>query len=196
MKYDEENGKDKASKMNREGRLIMTISRLLQEKENYTHEISLLVSILIRYPQISSLNYDPHGEMIRFGFLISEEISTERVLGFKQLLKSSLEAFHHLDGSEDFHVEVNVQSVDKITSMEISLYISTLSRDEISLLVLLLQDAFANHLVMDIHDPTIEEEMQLQEEIIDSMLMDLQSGTHDRNFIAFREEGRVMVFNK
>ncbi len=196
MKYDEENGKDKASKMNREGRLIMTISRLLQEKENYTHEISLLVSILIRYPQISSLNYDPHGEMIRFGFLISEEISTERVLGFNQLLKSSLEAFHHLDGSEDFHVEVNVQSVDKITSMEISLYISTLSRDEISLLVLLLQDAFANHLVMDIHDPTIEEEMQLQEEIIDSMLMDLQSGTHDRNFIAFREEGRVMVFNK
>jgi hypothetical protein len=44
----------------------MTISRLLQEKENYTHEISLLVSILIRYPQISSLHYDPHQEMIQF----------------------------------------------------------------------------------------------------------------------------------
>jgi hypothetical protein len=112
------------------------------------------------------------------------------------LLTNSLEVFHHLDGSEDIKVKVVVQNVEKITSLEISLNTNTLSRDEISLLVMLLQDAFTNHLVMDMHDPSIEEEMQLQEEIIDSMLMDLQTGAHDRNFIAYREEGRVMVFNK
>ena len=174
----------------------MTISRLLQEKENYTHEISLLVSILIRYPQISSLHYDPHQEMIQFGFLVSEEISKERILDFEKILNSSLEAFHHLDCNDDVLLEIAVQHMENVTSIEISRNVNTLTRDEISLLVMLLQDAFTHHLVMDIHDPTMDEEQQLQEEIIDSMLMDLQAGAHDRNFIAYREEGRVMVFNK
>jgi hypothetical protein len=48
----------------------MTISRLLQQKKKTIHhEISLLVSILIRYPQVSSLNYDPHQEIDTFRFL-------------------------------------------------------------------------------------------------------------------------------
>jgi len=174
----------------------MTISRLLQDKENYTNEISLLVSILLRYPQISSLNFDPHLHMLRFAFMVSENIPEEQLREFQHRLETSLEAFHHLDDHKEAVFEIVFKNMNAITCIEISRHLENLSQEEISLIVMLLQDAFSNHLVMDFHDSALDEDLQLQEELIDTMLLDLKDNTKDRNFIAYREEGRVMVFNK
>jgi hypothetical protein len=183
-------------KQKRGGKQIMTINRLLQqEKENYTNEVSLLVSILIRFPQVSSLNFDPHKHLLRFSFIVAEEISEESTRGFEQLLKTSLDAFHFLDETDDPHLEIIWRNVDAMTSIEINRRVDSLTQEEISLMVMLLQDAFST-IVMDVDVNIQDDELHLQEEIIDSMLLDVKTNLKDRNFIAYREEGRVMVFNK
>jgi hypothetical protein len=42
----------------------------------------------------------------------------------------------------------------------------------------------------------VEEDLLVQEEIIDEMLQDVKDCRQDKNIVAFREEGRVVVFNK
>ncbi len=174
----------------------MIINRLLQEKENYNNEISLLVSILIRYPQISSLNYDNEKDILRFSFLANHVYDSRWIDDFKQRIENSLEAFHGSNGMDDVHFELDCQSIHDVTRFELTRNVTSLSQEEISLLVMLFEDAFRDNLVMDRNDSLVDEDMQIQEEIIDSMLHDLQGGSKDRNFIAYREEGRLLVFNK
>ena len=55
---------------------------------------------------------------------------------------------------------------------------------------------FNQNLVSEKNDSLMEEDLLMQEELIEHMLENLKISSPEKNLIAFREEGRVLVFNK
>ena len=59
-----------------------------------------------------------------------------------------------------------------------------------------MQQHFSDYLLADDNESFLEEDLELQEEMIGHMLENIKGTTIGKKLIAFREEGRVLVFNK
>jgi len=64
------------------------------------------------------------------------------------------------------------------------------------MILALAAEAFGKDLVVDRLPDVEHDELAAQEELIEEMLEDLRESPHEPNLIAFREEGRVLVFNQ
>jgi hypothetical protein len=173
----------------------MAIGAKSHDKENVTNGISLMVSILVRYPEISALYFDPKSHTLKFTFLVMGSMSSDRKADFQHILNLSLDVFHRIDGNKKHKTNIRFEDFDDVTRIEIIRNTETLSQEEISMIIQLVESNFPDKLVVDRNETMMEEDLLLQEEIIDTMLLDLKTHTQERNFIAYREDGRVMVFN-
>jgi|GEM_PF-484486 len=161
-----------------------------------TDSIGLLISILVRYPEVGAINYDADRQILRFTFMLAPPEEGKDLQGFGKKLKQALEAYNYLEDRKAQVVELKVHHHEEIYSLEVHRDVHTLSRDEIGLIVNLVREAFDQYLMAETNDSLLEEDLLLQEEIIERMLEKVRGSAPKRHLIAFREEGRVMVFNK
>ncbi|MBE3571456.1 MAG: hypothetical protein IMW95_00655 [Moorella humiferrea] len=158
--------------------------------------IGLLISILVRYPEVATINYEPDEQLLRFTFMLSEPITGEKMEKFAEKFRKSLEVYNYLENREARIIDLKYTPYDQLTSLEVQRDVATLSRDEIDLIIALVREGFNSTLVAENNDNIMEEELMIQEELIDRMLESVRGTVPERRLIAFREEGRVMVFNK
>lgn len=87
---------------------------------------------------------------------------------------------------------------DSVSIVEISRDVATLTQEEISLIIELARAALGPDLITEGagEEGEFEEELVYQDEMIATMLDDLRESVQQRKLIGFREEGRVLVFNK
>lgn len=165
-------------------------------KEQGNDGVNLLVSILVRYPEISSLNIIPTSQTLKITFLLSRIISAAEFNAVRQRLSKSIEAFNMLEGRSDIQLQIEQSTYEHITLLTVARDMPSLSQEEIALLIATLQEQFGDALVTDSHEPVVDEELAVQEEMIQSMLDNVRVQNTKRRLIAIREEGRVMVFDK
>lgn len=165
-------------------------------EENISRSVGLLISMLVRYPEIGTINFDPQKETLKFTFLLTKLLRDTEYEGWEQRLRSSLEAYWYLDNKPVTSFAVNRSSFGKITVLELVRDVGTLTQEEIALVVAIMRDQFGPLLVADHNESLLEEDLLIQEELIEEMLEDLRDAHPQKNLIAFREEGRVLVFNK
>ncbi|MBX6722516.1 MAG: hypothetical protein IRY92_04630, partial [Dactylosporangium sp.] len=158
--------------------------------------VNLLISMLVRYPEVTSLNYDPATNRMRFTFLSPKELPAEQVAGLAQRVRESVDAYTRLENIEWRHVQLTHEVLEGITVLEFERDVESLTLGEISLVIALLGDELEGGLLAEGPESPVEEEEQThQEEIIESLLDDLRATSDAQRLIAFREEGRVLVFN-
>ena len=85
---------------------------------------------------------------------------------------------------------------DGLTFLEIIRNIESLTQEEIALITGVIREFFEEYLLLDQEDTLQEEDTVLQEEMIEHMLEDLKDSRQEKRLIGFREEGRVLVFNR
>jgi len=158
--------------------------------------ISLLISILVRYPEIGTINFNPRNHTLKFIFLLTKVLSDADFLRFKEKVILSLETLGYLENRRADTINLEKSVFEGITQIEVIRDVDSLTREEISLIIQLFRQEFPHNLVTDHNDNLLEEDLQVQEELIENMLEDLRIAGNEKNFIAFREEGRVLVFNK
>lgn len=166
-----------------------------RERENVADGVGLLISILIRYPEVSTINFDPEQQVLRFNFIASGIINAENMDLFSNTLLNSIEALNELDNKKTVLSMINYQVCGNFTMIEIQRDVETLMREEIALIVALFRQNLENDLVTDDNNSLYEEDLLIQEEIIDHMLETIKRSNSDKKLFAFREEGRVLVFN-
>ena len=159
--------------------------------------VSLLISILVRYPEVGSLHYDPQEQAMRFTFLLAQALSEADFAQLEQRLAGSLDALSYLESRppRQFRLERSVLG-DHLTMIEMHRDVGSLTQEEISLVITLIRSTFRQELIIDPGDSLYEDELALQDEMIEQMLEDLRDSRSDRRLVAFREEGRVLVFNQ
>lgn len=158
--------------------------------------VSLLVSVLLRYPEVGSVDFDPADQTLKFTFLFHRSPGRRRVRRLTALLQDSLRVMHQLENHKPRTIRVESVEDSQLTVLSVLRDVATLSQSEIFLVVNILREHCSGLLVSDQQEMMPEEDMVVQEEIIAEMLEDVRSHQQHHNLTAFREDGRVIVFNK
>jgi len=170
--------------------------RYRQDSGELCDSIGLLISILVRYPEIGTVKFSPQSQTLKLSFILSRLISNEEYQIFTERLCTSLEAYNMLEAQTDVIINTSYDQYEQIGVLEIDRDVHTLSRTEISLIITIIKDHFEGNLVIDKNDSLLEEDLLVQEELIENMLEHLKGVRYEKNLIGIREDGRVMVFNK
>jgi len=164
--------------------------------EEISNGVNLLISILISYPEISTVSFDPQYNHIKLKLMLSAIPSENEFSIIKHLLIDSIAVYNMLEGLPLKTSEIHLDTHDKVAILSIIRDINTLSLDELTLIITLLRENLANYLILEYHIPLSQEDLLSQEEIIETMLENMQAHRLLYSLLAIRENGRVLVFNK
>ncbi|MDI6871321.1 MAG: hypothetical protein QME79_08195 [Bacillota bacterium] len=166
------------------------------EPEGLQNSVGLLISILVRYPEVGTVKYQPEEKSLRFTFMISGLVDEDTFRTFANRLRESLLTFSFVGGRRMRVCLLEKTEYNGFTLIELHRDVESLSREEISLIASLLGESFADRVVREAQEPLLEEDQLYQEELIEHMLDDIRQGQVTKDLIGFRENGRVFVFDK
>lgn len=155
------------------------------------NQIDLLISILVRFPQIGSVHYEPDTKALRLVFLIR---GTHRDFQpFGERFRLHLALFHQLR-----QVDVAVASLNRIanepmTSIEVVRDVTSVCLAELNLIVELINDYYGDCVVYEGHE-IVEEDKAEHNIIIESLLNSGPLRCLER-LTGFRDSGRVLVYS-
>jgi hypothetical protein len=158
--------------------------------------VGLLISMLVRYPELSRINFNPDAHTLRFSFLVNLFLPNDEFLALKAHIKASIETYHALQDHEPEVFDMTVDAFQDVSVLYVTRDTRTLCQEEITLLVDILKERFSDHLMADLGNMFGEEEIMIQEELIQQMLDDLHESSHEKKLVAFRDGSKVLVFNK
>lgn len=164
-------------------------------EKNPADSVGLLVSLLVRYPEITSINYEPDRKVLRMSFLVEQVLEGEQIIILSAKLRQYLEGHIYLKGQIPEIIEISNLTLEKCTFLEINRDVDTITREEIGLLIQLLVEEFGGALIVDSRESD-QDDQEVQEELIGHMLDHFRILNQHNKLFAFREDGRVLVFNK
>lgn len=164
--------------------------------ERNSPSVGLLISVLVRYPEIASVHYDHKDQSLRFSLLLAQPLEKDDASSLRSRIDSSLEAYFHLEHRRPVINELSLRTYEDITVVELKRDVASITQEEISMVTEIVKDSFSGELVVERGDSFGDDDPALQEEMIEEMLDDLRQSKQQRNLVAFREEGRVLVYNK
>jgi len=158
---------------------------------NYlNYSTGLLVSILLRYPEVGTISCSQEDQSLVIKFLVAKECAFDKL---KNKLTQALEMFHKIEGRKmnRLSIERYPQELDLIV---ITRDLRSMTQNEMNLIVEIMKSELGKQLIADEND-LVEDEIQLQDEVINHMLAAIRSNGTEKNITAVREDGRVLVFN-
>lgn len=159
-------------------------------------QATLLISILLRFPEVGSVRFLPDNGRIAFTFLLRPSENAVCLAAFERSVCAHLEAFSSVAKSEPGFVSVECKTYGTLTVVEVVREMAVFSRRELPLLISLIRDHFGDALVAEAGQTLRSDEEMLEEELIDDILEDVRIAGHWREIMGFRDAGRVLVFNK
>ncbi|MDR3599436.1 MAG: hypothetical protein P4L49_02955 [Desulfosporosinus sp.] len=152
--------------------------------------VGLITSILLRYPEVGAVHYWREQHALKFTFMIEQH---QEASSFQEVLKPALEFFHQLERQSMRVFDIASRSEETICVITVTRDVDSMTQREVGLIVELLKRKYKKKLIYD--DIILPEDEQIfQEELISRMLSSIQTHDSDKNVVALREEGRVLVF--
>lgn len=159
--------------------------------------IDLMISLLVRYPEINTVKTDPKGGEIIFSFLLKKELTQTEFAVLEQELAKNIDTFLFIQNKQVQVMRFQLQVYEGYSFVEVVRDFQTISQREISLLIQLIHNQLGMYLLTETGDGSEVEELEMQEELIDDLLDRLQFDVEDQeDLIGYRDAGRVMVFQK
>lgn len=160
--------------------------------DSYNHSCStgLLVSILLRYPEVGTISCSQKQQSLILKFLISKDCDFPAL---KNKLTLALEMFNRIEGRKIkvCNIEKHEQELDLLV---ITRDLGTITQNEMNLIVAIIKDELGKQLITE-ESELAEDDIVFQEELISHMLATIRSNGTEKNVTAIREDGRVLVFN-
>lgn len=154
------------------------------------HDTGLLVSILLRYPEIGTISCCPLQQSLVLKFLVTKDCAYELL---RDKMVEALELFHRIEGRKMRICTIEKQN-QEIDMLVITRDLVSITQNEMNLIVELIKTEIGSQLIID-ESSLIEDEILLQEEVISHMLAAIRTNGTEKNITALREDGRVLVFN-
>ncbi|NLM51935.1 MAG: hypothetical protein GX197_03820 [Firmicutes bacterium] len=167
----------------------------LQSKENLK-TANLLISLLLRFPEIFSIHLDMPNETFKFTFMLHGKLAAEEFSHFQKSMRDAFAAYSELTGKE-LEIEAGISHFSHLSMLTLLAKTKNLSLAEIQLCCGLVCNAFPQKVLRDLESlgDIQNEEILQQEEMIDYFL-NQGIRTKKINLLAFRDAGKVFVYNK
>lgn len=157
--------------------------------------LDAIISAFISYSEFSSVKYDVKSNIIKIEVPLNDNIDKEQRRQFITSCRQSMTLYFKMTGVKP--VKFDMDFIEKSGIIILRLYrdSKTLRGQELELFVQLLRQAFAALLIRDDND--ISAMANSLGDIKQSLLQKIkQSYDSYHSIFAYRDEGRVFVFNK
>ncbi len=166
--------------------------------EENSESAGLLISILMRYPEIGAISFNPDDHTMTLSFSCKKIIAEKDFLNKKDRLELCLDTYAYLEGKKSSVLAIQCLGTEEVSVLKIKYEVEVATKSEIALIINFLQQEFGDCLVRDLDKNEFlgEEDLLLQDEFIGHMLESFKYAIPVNKIIAFREEGRVHLFKK
>ena len=161
--------------------------------------INLLVSILVCYPEIGTISFEPKEDALHFSFALAEVPPRRTYEEVGELIRESILTYHSIEGFDGGgRIEIYLEGQGHTAFFHIVRDIRTISQGEISMISTIMRERFGETLIVDpdSRPEDFEFDLAAHENAIDHMIGTLKISRVTNRMIGIREEGRVLVFNK
>jgi hypothetical protein len=157
--------------------------------------VEAILSSFIRYAELSAVKYDAEKDIIKIEAALNACITQTHRNRFCSRYRQSMVLLHNLLNIKPAHMDLEFIEKSGITILRLYRDSLSLREREIELFVLLLRHEFASLLVSDEDDMLAE--AALSGDIKNTVLKKIRESRKPyQNIFAYRDEGRVFVFNK
>jgi len=157
--------------------------------------VNLVVSLLVRHPEISRVVIKPGLSGIALFFVVRTLLGGDERARLRRAVGAHVRALRELSGLESRPVDVRLSAGGDLTFIEIELDGKTLARDEIAMIVGLVAQTFGERLV--VNPPAEdggEEDAAMQDESVGAALDAVRRGRHRKGLVGFRDDRRVLIY--
>ena len=140
--------------------------------------VQLLGSLLVCYPEIASVTYDPKRDNLELAFMVRQPLPPGKGADeFADFLQESLEAYHELEAGYNAWSSVEAEEQGDTLLFHVARNLMDLSRGELEVMAELMLDRFGDNLMVDSHT---EENLEPDFAAMHSELLDRRYGAMER----------------
>ncbi|HQA06448.1 MAG TPA: hypothetical protein PLM20_01295 [Syntrophomonadaceae bacterium] len=161
---------------------------------NSGNGLDLFISISLTYPELHSIRYDSDHDIISCQIAVQGDIATDQEKHLLTRFKQCLDLYHTMTGDKASIMRVYVQRLSEVTLLHYERDMNTMSEGEIGLLLNLTRDIISNRILYDTGDSITEE--PFKNKVKQNLLRRISKDEDKHQFLAFRKQGRVLVFQK
>jgi hypothetical protein len=155
--------------------------------------LDIFISASLKYPELNTIKYQANRELIIFEIALKGKITAQQKSIFERKITDCLNLFYKMKNLQAVSLEWRFKDSSEITLLRFYRDVNSLSEEEIELLVLLLREHFDDLLVRDNNSIIAEDSLKRQ---LKKNLLKKVGNKNATNFFAYREEGKVFVYNK
>jgi len=158
-----------------------------------TRGLGTLIAVLMRYPEVSSVQYNPEAKTIQVTFVVRGAIADDAWNRVVDEVTTALIAYRDMTRRPLTVLELNADRAEPVTTVELTRDTDTVSVEEIGMTIEILRDQLELTVLFDPND-LLDEDLMVQEETILEQLEALIAEGGGQ-LVALRDEGRVLIFN-
>ena len=160
--------------------------------------VQLLASVLVCFPEIEAVSYEPRQELLTMDFVVRARLDPSEIEDFAAFLAESIETYYVIEGGAASEMDFSYEQHDALTILHLARRMDELSERELSLTVQLLTERFGEALLVDPHGAeALDAEFRtLQHETLERMLMAVREIPRRDRLIGIRERDQVVVYNR
>ncbi|MBR1728425.1 MAG: hypothetical protein IJ728_02755 [Selenomonadaceae bacterium] len=155
----------------------------------------MLAAILVVYPSVQAVSYDPKDGMLELSFALRGQFSQDQFENFLKYVADSVEAYHTLENLGSATIELNVEGIYQTCFINVRRDMATLTCGELSLLTELAINYFGENLIEEFGGAVDEEYYLEQEEYLEQMLSNIRQIRIENKLVGVREHERVVIYN-
>lgn len=161
--------------------------------------VQLLGAMLVCYPEIGTVAFEPKDGQLVLGFVVREPLpGREELEKFAAFIDDSLQAYHQLEDALYVWTAISAEAQAGTLMLNVRRTLADVTRGELELIVTLMRDKYGEQLVVDKHSvDSLEPDFAvLQSDLLDQMLDQAQELAIKERIIGIRENDRVVVYNR
>ncbi len=161
-----------------------------------SYYVQLMVNLLVRFPEIYKINYNLANHTCSLSYMIRKVLKGTEYLTLRRNLNRSVQVLRYVGKKEPVEVKTHKKNIDSLTCLEIIITALPPVVEEISLVTNLLRDEFQDRLVVELRpdDDDWDEDISYWENVCG--LVKARDEQREENLFAFREAGKVYVYDK
>jgi len=156
---------------------------------------SSIVSLLVRFPEISSLWSHPTDGTLRLTYVVSRRLGKVEQRQLADMLDDHVRAFVALEGRDVRMIQVRCETDQRVTFVHCTRDSASFTREELLLQIGMLGQRFGDALVKNpVEEPPDEEIAALEDEQVEHAIEAMRDPGQKRSLVGYRDDKRVMVY--
>jgi hypothetical protein len=157
--------------------------------------VSSIVSLLVRFPEISSLWSHPTDGTLRLTYVVARRLTKSEQRDLGEALDDHIRAFVALEGRDVRMIRVRCETDNTVTFIHCTRDSASFTREELLLQIGLLSERFGEAFVKNpVEEPQDEEIAALEDEEVEHAIDAMRDPAQKRSLVGYRDEKRVMVY--